>query len=149
MAGRGPAPKANAASRGRGVQERVVVDQVPVARPVPPGVWHPSAVRWWESMSGAAVAGLWRDEDFVVLERGLSMVNMYWEAVDNGQVRDSVQLAAVIQRLETALWLNPAERARHGIKSDVSGPVQAVSGGFGARDRLRALDGGGADAVGQ
>lgn len=149
MAGRGPAPKANAASRGRGVQESVVAPGVSVVRPVPPGVWHKGAVRWWESMAGSAVAGLWRDEDFVVLERGLSMVNMYWEAVDNGQVRDSVQLAAVIQRLETALWLNPAERARHGIKSEVSGPVQAVSGGFGARDRLRALDGGGADAVGQ
>ena len=149
MAGRGPAPKANAASRGRGVQERVVVDQVPAARPLPAGVWHDQAVRWWRSMSGAAVAGLWRDEDFVVLERGLSMVNMYWEAVDNGRVRDSVQLAAVIQRLETSLWLNPAERARHGIKSDVSGLSQAVLTGFGARDRLRALDGGVADAVGE
>ena len=149
MAGRGPAPKPNAVGRGRGVKERVVVEGAPVARPLPPGVWHAQAQRWWVSMSSSSVALLWRDEDFVLLERGLSMVNMYWEAVDNGQVRDSVQLAAVIQRLETSLWLNPAERARHGIKSDVSGPVGAVSPVSGARERLRALDGGGADAVGE
>ncbi len=96
-------------------------------------------------MTVAAVATTWRQEDHDLLERGMALVHLLWGHIEAGESRDAVNVSNAILRIETALWLNPSERARQGVKADTDKP--AASATSSARARLRSLDGG-AHAVG-
>jgi hypothetical protein len=127
MAGRGPAPKPNALDRKRGVKERVrATPPAEPVLPVPAGEWHPKAVRWWQRMATAAVASTWRQEDHDLLERGMALVHLLWGHIEAGESRDAVNVSNAVLRIETALWLNPSERARQGVKADEGKPSEVA-----------------------
>lgn len=69
-------------------------------------------------MALAAVASTWRQEDHDLLERGMALVHLLWGHIEAGESREAVNLSNAILRIETALWLNPSERARQGVKAD-------------------------------
>lgn len=145
MAGNGPPPKPNAVDRKRGV--KIVHDLTPGEPwPVPDGVWHPKAVRWWERMTSSPTAKLWDSPaDVDQLERGLAHAHKFWTLFDDD--RPVIEAEAILMRVETVLWLNRAERARQGIRADLGGQAKPEPSFSPSRERLRALDGR-ADAVG-
>lgn len=77
-------------------------------------------------MSASAVASTWRTEDHDLLERGMALVHLLWGHIEAGESRDAVNVSNAILRIETALWLNPSERARQGVKADEPAAAAAV-----------------------
>jgi len=109
-------------------------------RRLPPGEWHPKAVRWWKRMTASAVSTTWREEDYDLVERGMGLVHLLWHHIDAHESSAAVAVSNAVLRIETVLWLNPTERARVGVKVDTDPqPAGADPKVADIRSRLRAL----------
>ena len=115
-------------------------------RPCPRGEWHHKSRAWWKAAAdslGARV--LWQDEDWETAERCLVLVDKFWYEDRSAQL---AALSGEIRRLETQLYMTPAERVRHnlrgGVVAESQGQERHPSSGAGqsARARLKAVDGG-------
>jgi len=149
MPTRGPAPKL-----GKKLGHRARPESPPSPtlepsdgprRPCPRGEWHREASAWWDVVAASAVAGVWQDADWMLAHRCLVMVDRWWNLIDAGHGDQATRMHGELRRLEVALYLSPAERARAGIRVDE--PRPAASSGSNARARLRALDGGATQVV--